>query len=246
MPTKTRNFKMEWAKIHLDSLNAELSGAIGKPEEFYRVGTYEDAKRGALTIEAESIGALHVMRIALIAGDFICNLRASLDHLIWDLAAIGNSNRSSEICFPVCVRDSTKTQSKIDAALLGVPPEAIPRVKALQPYNCGKAFKSHPLWRLNFLWNTDKHRSTALHSLQSDVIFHVDSGVPVVERKFNDTTIVTLPLAAKHKVHFNPRPSVCISFGDAERGIKLTIQDLREIYEFVSTDVMPSLSGFLP
>ncbi len=76
--------------------------------------------------------------------------------------------------------------------MLGVPAKAISRVKELQPYHRGKAFKSDPLWRLNFLWNTDKHRSMALHSLESDVIFHVERGVPIEERKFDDTTVVTV------------------------------------------------------
>jgi hypothetical protein len=78
------------------------------------------------------------------------------------------------------------------------------------------------------------------------VIFEVARGVAFEERKIGDKTIVTIPLAAKDKVRFNPKPSIAVLFGDEERGIKFTIQNLRNIYEFVSLKVMPSLSSFLP
>lgn len=182
----------------------------------------------------------------MIAGDFIGNLRSSLDHLAWDLAGIGTKKRSSDICFPVFGKDSPHTQAKITEATAGIPSPAITIMKSLQPYNSGQAYKSDHLWRLNFLWNTNKHRLIGLHSLNSDVIFEVARGVAVEERKIEDRTIVTIPLVAKDKVRFNPRPNITVLFGDEERGIKLTIQDLRDIYEFVGLKVMPSLSSFLP
>lgn len=245
MVTKHRNFMMEWAKIHLDTLNAAYSAFTSKPENLYRITADEDTKRGLLTIKVESIGAIEVLKIGLIAGDFICNLRSSLDHLAWDLARIGNKKRSSQICFPICSEDTPESQAKIKRATTGIPSPAIAVMKSLQPYNSGKAYKSDHLWRLNFLWNTNKHRIIGLHSSDSGVLFEVARGVPVEERKFDDQAIVTIPLSAKDKVRFNPRPNVEILFGDEERGIQLTIQDLRDIYEFVSIQVMPSLSSFL-
>lgn len=246
MVTKKRNFMMEWAKIHLDTLNRDYSALIRKPENLYSITTNEDTEKGLFTIKVESVGALEVIRIGLIAGDFINNLRSSLDHLAWDLAGLGNKKRSSEICFPVCIRDTSSTQAKIGLATSGIPAPAIALMKSFQPYTRGKAYKSHHLWRLNFLWNANKHRNIAIHSADSGVLFEIARGVAVEERKFDYEAIVTIQLSAKDKVRFNPRPNFEIFFGDQERGIQMTIQDLRDIYEFVSREVMPPLMGFLP
>lgn len=246
MVVKQRNFKMEWAKIHLNTLESHYAGVVNNPEQIYTVTVEEDAKRGLLHIKGESTGAKYIIQVGLAAGDFICNLRASLDHIAWDLASIGNKKRSSEICFPICGKDSPDTQAKIAAATLGIPCRALTIVKSVQPYHCGKAYKSHPLWRLNFLWNADKHRIIALHTADSGVLFEVPRGVPFEERELNGQTVVTIPLAAKDKVRLNPRPDIRITFGDEERGVQLSLQDLRDIYEFVSTKVMLPLMGFLP
>ena len=128
-----------------------------------------------------------------------------------------------------------------------MPSGAITAVKSFQLYNNGKAYKTNPLWRLNFLWNANKHRIIALHSLNSGVLFEVAPGVPIIEeRRFQDHAIVTIPLSAKDNVRFNPTPNTEIFFGDEERGIQLTLRDLRDIYEFVSINVTPAISCFLP
>jgi hypothetical protein len=128
----------------------------------------------------------------------------------------------------------------------GWPVAAIAKVKDFQPYTLGNSYKSHHLWKLNYLWNLDKHRNMALHSIQSDTIFIVAKGIPVEEWKFDDGTTVKIPLSAKDKVRFNPRPTIQVFFGDEERGIEMTIEDLGDMYDFVSREVVPALLGFIP
>ena len=247
MVTKQRNFEMEWAKIHLDTLNAEFSALKLNPKDLYRIATYENTERGQFIITAESIAPAKILRLGLIAGDYVCNLRGSLDHIAWALARVGKRRPSSETCFPVCIRDGSRTQAKIAKATAGMPSGAVAAMKSFQPYNSGKAYKSHHLWRLNFLWNVNKHRTIGLNSLDSGVLFEVARGVPILEeRKVDDKAKVTIPLSAKDKVRLNPRPDIEVFFGDEERGVKFTIQDLRDIYEFVSLEVFPELARFLP
>lgn len=246
MVTKQRNFKMEWAKIHLDTLNRDLAELVGKPENVYRITTEEDVGKGRLRIISEYVDPGGLLKIGFMAGDFVSNLRSSLDHIAWALAKIGERRPSSKTCFPVCERDSASARARIASATIGIPPLAISRIKGFQPYNLGDDYKSHHLWKLNFLWNLDKHRNMMLHSINSDTIFIVTKGVPVEETKFDDCTIVSMPLSAKDKVHFNTRPNIHILFGDEDRGVKVTIQELEDIYKFVSSEVMPELSCFLP
>jgi len=237
---------MEWAKVHLDRLNSEFAKVISHPEDLYRITTYEDSERGVFIIKSEAVGPIHFLKLGFIAGDFICNLRSCLDHIAWRLAKLGKDRPSSETCFPVFSIDGPSTQTKISTATVGIPPDAVSIMKSLQPYNYGKAYKSHPLWRLNFLWNANKHRVIGIHSSDSGELYQVPSGVRVEEQRFDYGTIVTIPLSAKDKVRFNPRPNVEMFFGDDERGVKLTIQDLRDIYEFVRSEVVTPLIAFFP
>ena len=237
---------MEWAKIHLDALEIEFATLTSKPENLYRITTNEDIEKGLFVIHVDSFNPTGVLKAGMMAGDFVSTLRASLDHAAWALAKVGKRHPSSETCFPVCPRDSASAQAKIAAATVGMPSGAVSVVKEVQPYHSGNAYKSHHLWKLNYLWNLDKHRNISLHSVDSGVLFEVMKGVPVEERKFDDGAIVTIPLSSKDKVRLNPRPDTTILFGDEERGVKVTMQELRDMYDFVSIEVMPRLISFLP
>ena len=61
MVTKQRNFEMEWAKMHLDTLDAQLAALRSKPENLYRVITEQDTKLGLFIIKTKPIGAIHVL-----------------------------------------------------------------------------------------------------------------------------------------------------------------------------------------
>jgi hypothetical protein len=244
--TKQRNFKMEWAEFHLQTLDKEFTSLLSKPENLYRITAKDDIERGVHEITVDAYNPIGLLKVGLMAGDYVSCLRASLDHVAWSLAKIGKRRPSTETCFPVCPRDSPKTQAKIAAATVGMPNGAVAMVKGFQPYNSGNAYKGTHLWKLNYLWNLDKHRNIAVHSVNSGVLFDIPKGVPVEERKFNDGGIVTIPLSAKDKVRFYPRPETAVLFGDEERGIKVTMQELRDIYDFVSVKVMPRLLSFIP
>jgi hypothetical protein len=67
---------------------------VSKPENLYRITTEEDTERGYFIIKVESIGAIEVLKLGLIAGDFVCNLRGSLEHIAWALAKVGKRRPS--------------------------------------------------------------------------------------------------------------------------------------------------------
>ncbi|HXO31157.1 MAG TPA: hypothetical protein VN901_02255 [Candidatus Acidoferrales bacterium] len=139
-----------------------------------------------------------------------------------------------------------KVVERIAACTGGITPDAVTLMKTFQPYNSGDAYKSHHLWRLHFLWNLDKHRNMALHSANSGTACEIANGVPRTHQQFDDCAIVSIPLSDKNKVRFNPSLSPEILFGDEDRGVQVTIQDLGDIYEFVSTEVFPAFARFIP
>ena len=72
---------------------------------------------------------------ALIAGDFICCLRSSLDYLAWQLAVITTPIPSKRVCFPIYGENTPDNQVSIAKSTFGIPEPAISLIKSFQPYH---------------------------------------------------------------------------------------------------------------
>ena len=238
------NLKVKWAKKHLDSLSEAITDFRANPDKTQRITTYEDLEKDLFVIKCETIDEDDWLFLGLLAGDFIANLRSSLDHLAWQLAYLGNQSPSSEICFPIIGKNSVDTQVSIAKSTFGMPDEAISIVKSLQPYNSGDAHKAHHLWRLNTLWNIDKHRNVAIHSSISDEIVWLPKGTNVKWEEIDNGAIMTFSLSAAKNMRLNPRPGIDVRFGDEKKGILVTLQDFRDMYDFVSGEVIPRFESF--
>jgi len=103
--------------------------------------------------------------LALLVGDFVQNLRASLDHSVYALA----TRKTERTEFPVhldqlqytgLLRPDDPKSSARELALAFVPDEYRAIIDATQPYNRGnmKAARQDPLAILAWLSNVDKHR----------------------------------------------------------------------------------------
>ena len=56
----------------------------------------------------------------------------------------------------------------------GMPDAAISAIRELQPYNLTDFRISH-LWKLNKLWNIDKHRHVLPHGVVTDWLFNINT-----------------------------------------------------------------------
>ena len=100
------------------------------------------------------------LTIAVLAGDFIHNLRSSLDHLAGELVRRSGGTPGLDTHFPIL-----KVRPTANAAGTSSPPHVaggvsdavLVELDRIQPYQFGDAYEGHPLWILNRLWNTDKH-----------------------------------------------------------------------------------------
>jgi hypothetical protein len=153
--------KIARAKQHLQSFNDEGSQYVGS--EPYEVVTELDGDfirvRGVITAEPPPT-------LACIVGDFVTNLRASLDYVAWELAMragrtlTGGEKRN--VKFPIA--PDKKAFNKADgtaerlAKTCGVSAAAISAIESVQPYNSGY----EPLRALDELVNRDKHRTLLL------------------------------------------------------------------------------------
>jgi len=156
--------KMRRANEHLDALDAEcarlvetcLDGIIG-----------QEKRDGDIVQYRRMLGATaapYSERLGMLLGDFLGNLRSSLDHLVsiltWDHR--GEILDSAEFPIFFCKKDYNKRFGGAAHKIRGVPPLAATIIEALQPYGRGdhSEREADPLWVLHKLVNTDKHSLT--------------------------------------------------------------------------------------
>jgi hypothetical protein len=101
------------------------------------------------------------LRWATIAGDFVQNTRAALDHLVWALVLRNREEPSRQNQFPIIDRQPTTTRERQawERALAGVGDAARERIALAQPYQREDGPEHHILCALREMSNTDKHRT---------------------------------------------------------------------------------------
>ncbi|MBZ5598232.1 MAG: hypothetical protein LAN83_07910 [Acidobacteriia bacterium] len=234
---------LRWAKKHLELLDERMSAL--KRSYSPNVTATDDVENGWYVVRIQYPEDQPILDIVLTAGDFVCRLRACLDHLAWQLATLTTSQPGSHICFPITEKDSLETQLKIVKSTYGIPDAAVALMKSFQPYNAGDLYKSTHLWRLNKLWNIDKHRHIGHHAVISDEFLRINVPNASFEGEHIDNCgIVKIPLAMKDKVNLNPSPGFDLRFGTAKDELDLGIDDLFEIHQFVADTVLPAFARF--
>lgn len=234
--------KLRWAKKHLD----EFAGEALFVQESHppKITTEEDTENGWYVIRIESFHDERVLLAALVAGDFISNLRACLDHLAWQLAYLGGAIPDTGVSFPICERDNSEGRKSIARATKGMPAEAVSLIKSFQPYHAGNNFRSTQLWRLNKLWNIEKHRHITSHSILPDWQFRTTGIGEMRSQQIDNCTILTVALSDKDRVEFNPHCRSHLVIEEANEGIILGVNDLTEMYDFVALTLLPSFAEF--
>jgi hypothetical protein len=97
------------------------------------------------------------LRFGVLMGEFIHNLRSTLDHLVWQLALSGTDTPSNRLQFPIYTTEPKKWDSIAADRLNAVPDEAVALIRQMQPFHA-----DHPeataLAVIQALSNEDKHR----------------------------------------------------------------------------------------
>jgi hypothetical protein len=97
------------------------------------------------------------MRLSVLLGDCVHNMRAALDNLVCGLARTADPRCTCKGAFPFR-QSETDWNKHFQNDLAGVPPAAQSIIKALQPWHN----LTSPRIMLNRLSNTDKHRACNL------------------------------------------------------------------------------------
>jgi hypothetical protein len=236
--------KARRADEHFHSLDAEIRKWAAKP---YTVTKHLQFENLLYVIQVDITATPEL--VAMLLGDFVCNLRSALDQLAWGLARLDKARSFTErekrrIQFPIAkVKDATYD------SLLSLFPSAVAKeIDSLQPYLRRNAFRDDPLWQLNELWTMDKHRSIPVSPYSLNIGFPMDGW----ERFVNSSTYLShyfevafpIGLALTGEVNLEPSISVEILFGDST--FEIPFARLGEINNFVRNEVIPRFAGFFP
>lgn len=155
--------KIERAEKHILNLEGEIQAFLDS--EPYKVGTKPNSQFPDVLPSVYYLASARVVpvKIALVAGDAIQNIRSSLDHLAWHLVDIGQVNlpapltdsERKRIGFPIIDTDSpAEYEASRRRKVKGMTQAAIDAIDKTKPYKGG----NDALWKLSQLNNIDKHR----------------------------------------------------------------------------------------
>ena len=158
--------KLVRADTHLQAIevaeaNYIVPGTYGVRRQ-YEERIPEKSGRSGLTWR-EDLNPAPPLRIAVLCGDFVHNVRSALDHLATALVLENEGTPSEDwpfTHFPICEdRLTEKGRERSVTVVGGISDEAAFLLDTLQPYQRVDDPTLHPLWLLNRLWNVDKHRT---------------------------------------------------------------------------------------
>jgi hypothetical protein len=243
--------RLDHAWRQLQILNDEL-------DTFYRSAPYRawperDQSSGDYLVWVEPTKVVPP-RFGFVTGDFINNVRASLDNLASALPGA----TITQAAFPI-LKQPPKDPFAQNRGLKGIDPAAVAVIESLQPYQPTPSASSvkipigQVLLRLQSLWNCDKHRSPIYaHSTLQGTRFQVDSSLfTVVEKDFGPLTerrvMLRLRPVGPHGKLPELESELRAQIGIREEpGLAGTVPvDLTNIYQCVRNDVLPRLVPFL-
>lgn len=156
--------KLARALTHFSALQDKIAEVVNDKTKSLRTGV--DPKTGSEFAKIEGPTDLGP-ELGIIVGDYVHNLRTSLDHLVHQLAVLNGAppldvDRSRQ--FPICTdepsywREVRRGVTYRDRCLSGIEEEHRKRVDAIQPYHYGKAADRNSIAIVGELDNADKHR----------------------------------------------------------------------------------------
>lgn len=200
------------------------------------------------------------VRLSLLLGDMIQNLRSTLDYLVGDLARHNAGGHlmpriEADLMFPITTsREKFKDAVRRQARLGCVAARPAALIQRLQPYRHGQDPATHPLWVLHQLSNIDKHRHLALlmsvvtgMAAQDIRIESVNSFTFGMLGPFKDRAVLAEYSPANANVHMDlGQVAVDVALGD---GLPWAGRDVRgafrELFGFVAAGVLNPLAAYL-
>ena len=268
MPISHDHFlKINWAAEKLTQLDqAVIAWFEGNQHFTHRIESDPENPAGTLLIV--SADEIPVAPCSLIIGDIVQNIRSSLDHIAYALA-INKINplpqkfeRQSQ--FPIIGDENNMgipgsgpemfRNNALPSMIKYIEEEAKAVIEGVQPYKLGVRFRDHPLWKLNNLANTDKHRIlhvsaayAASYTVKNCKVSGNFTNEPGIVK--NETVIARLgklqPMDPENSLEMQVIPNMTIAFSDGLLANQLVINTLDTITSYVDNKVLTPLQEFL-
>jgi hypothetical protein len=147
--------KIERATEHVEKL---ITDARDMERRAYAILQERNAEGGTITVFVKQVGPVDPpIQLALVAGEIAYQLRSALDHLVYQLIVANRQSPNRLSQFPIfAARD--KYVARAPSMIEGVSSSAEVIIESEQPYHRSPGAEEHPLWKLHYLNNTDKHR----------------------------------------------------------------------------------------
>jgi hypothetical protein len=155
--------KLERAKVHFNSLDTVAAEFFESKTDTYRIVTEVDVKNSRFVGRVRITGEFP-LDWSVIVGDVLQNLRAALDHVLWQLVIANGCKPGFGNSFPIFDKLPPEDPSHPDRErwnrhVKGVHPDAVRFIEFCQPYNGLDTPGPHTLTGLRKLSNEDKHRT---------------------------------------------------------------------------------------
>lgn len=225
------------AQTHLDALNAEAEAWVQANLPTMRLEFYSQSGEYILYVET---CAQPPLRLGVILGDAVHNLRSAVDHLMWQVVLADGGEPTDKTCFPI-FDSPTKFQKQVvkprergkASPLLGVSDDTLAAVERHQPYHAQEG-QAYGLGIVHTLSNIDKHQVVhpAIASLNERPPSVGGSGFDFIDMRWRPVVIregaelARFFLLRGHRVtrdaNVNVQPNFPIDIRFGEIGIPLT------------------------
>jgi hypothetical protein len=136
--------KFNRSKEQFDQLRAEIDAFYNAdPRPHFSLGGFDaDAWEW---VERFQVREEPPLRLGVILGDCLHNLRSALDHLAWQVTRLDGGTPNDTTQFPIASRSEEQFEAMAARRIPGLSPRHRAMVKRAQPFGRGKDASSHPL-----------------------------------------------------------------------------------------------------
>ncbi|MBI1321447.1 MAG: hypothetical protein GC168_21195 [Candidatus Hydrogenedens sp.] len=153
--------KLARANEHMDEISAMSANLVKTARDNFSFRGAAIRHQERYHIYVEDLGYPPPIKIGILTGEAVHQMRSALDHLVWAVIYTNTKERPSTRCsFPLCENPKTFRENFYGNLLQGMPVGAIDQIEKFQPYNFVELPESayYPLKMLSDLDNTSKQR----------------------------------------------------------------------------------------
>jgi hypothetical protein len=185
------------------------------------------------------------LSIGAVLGDFIQDLRGSLNYLIFELSLLDPKvpqEALDRVEFPIFAEDRP---AAIESRISHIPEDAKHIIKAMQPHHKGDGAKAEPLWLLHEMATLDRHCfiPVAGHQYRTGVIGQ--PGQEVILSGFFQAGEVMMRLPIAHDEELQQPFEGRVAFvATLEPRRWIAIDGLHQMHYMVGNEILPQFNRF--